>query len=87
MTLLSKFGRALPDSEPVSSTAVGKKGSEGKLLPAAAVLSAGPAHHQKPAVCKEPNYPHIHKVTLKCISVSSHHETHCTVCIFEIVFK
>lgn len=54
ITLHSKFGRALPDTEAGSSTAVGKKGSKGKLLPAAAVLSAGPAHHQKPAVCKEP---------------------------------
>lgn len=47
ITLQSKSGRALPDTEPVGSTAVEEKGSEGKLLPAAAVLSAGPAHHQK----------------------------------------
>lgn len=64
ITLHSKFGRALPDTEPVSSTAVERKGSKGKLLPAAAVLSAGPAHHQNPAACKEPNYPQIHKVTV-----------------------
>lgn len=89
ITLHSKFGRALPDTEPVSSTAVGKKkkGSKGKLLPAAAVLSAGPSYHPKPAVCKELNYPEIHKVPVKGISVSLHHETHCTVCIFETVFK
>lgn len=87
ITLHSKFRRALPDSEPVSSTAVEKKRAL-KESYCQQLLCCQQALHTTKNLQFAKN-PTIHKSTKSLLNVfvSLHHETHCTVCILEIVLK